>query len=109
VPRASLPFDVTDVLLNAALLTSLRQTESEITTPDGEPHPVKETKESLERLAVRMDAFEADFDRMAERYVLSSSRAAHYRKRSANESFAAAEVQSIRRVMDEDLRNSLPL
>ena len=102
MPRASLPFDVTNLLLNTALLTSLKQIESEITTPDGEPHPVKETKESLERLVVRMDALEADFDRMAERYVLSSSRAAYYRKRSADESFAAAEVQSIRRVMDEE-------
>ena len=100
--RASLLFDVTDALPTAALLASLKQIESEITTPDGDPHPIKETKESLERLVVRMDALEADFDRMAERYVLSSSRSAYYRKRSADESFAAAEVQSIRRVMDEE-------
>ena len=98
----SLYFDITDALLGAALLTSLRQIESEITAPEGEPHPVKETKESLERLVARMDALEADFDRMAERYVLSSSRAAYYRKRGADESFAAVEVQNIRQAMDEE-------
>lgn len=49
-----------------------------------------------------MDALEADFDRMAERYVLSSSRAAYYRKRSADESFAAVEVQNIKQAMDEE-------
>lgn len=49
-----------------------------------------------------MDTLEADFDRMAERYVLSSSRAAYYRKRGADESVVAAEVQSIRQTMDEE-------
>ena len=101
MPRDSLPFGVTNALHNAALLASLRQIESEIAT-DGDSHPIKETKESLERLVVRMDTLEADFDRMAERYVLSSSRAAYYRKRSADESVVAAEVQSIRQVMDEE-------
>ena len=95
-------FGLTDALPGAALLASLRQAESEVTAPEGESHPIKESRESLERLVVRMDALEADFDRMAERYVLSSSRAAYYRKRSAEESFAAAEVQNIRQAMDEE-------
>lgn len=101
IPRDSLPFGVTNALHNVALLTSLKQIELEIAT-DGDSHPIKETKESLERLVVRMDTLEADFDRMAERYVLSSSRAAYYRKRGADESVVAAEVQSIRQTMDEE-------
>ncbi|KZS87250.1 hypothetical protein SISNIDRAFT_491213 [Sistotremastrum niveocremeum HHB9708] len=42
--------------------------------PSFSHHPMQATREALEKLVVRMDSLEANFDRMAERSLLSTSR-----------------------------------
>ncbi|KIM22566.1 hypothetical protein M408DRAFT_18149 [Serendipita vermifera MAFF 305830] len=80
------------------LLEAMRQIEEE-TAPQlhnaagsQTAHPMKETREALEKLVVRMDSLESDFDRLAEKSILSSTRLAYYKRRSINEATAYNEA-----------------
>jgi len=54
-----------------ALLEAMRQIEEETISLNfvngGSHHPMRETREALEKLVARMDSLEADFDRLAEK------------------------------------------
>jgi hypothetical protein len=49
----------------------MRQIEEETASPNfvngGPHHPMRDTREALEKLVTRMDSLEADFDRLAEK------------------------------------------
>jgi hypothetical protein len=55
----------------------MRQIEEETASPnfvnEGSHHPMRDTREALEKLVARMDSLESDFDRLAEK--TSKSRA----------------------------------
>jgi autophagy-related protein 11 len=57
--------------LSTALLEVMRQIEEETASPNfvngGSHHPMRDTREALEKLVTRMDSLEADFDRLAEK------------------------------------------
>ncbi|KDQ06894.1 hypothetical protein BOTBODRAFT_192771 [Botryobasidium botryosum FD-172 SS1] len=83
-----------------AFLDALNEMEMSIpvpsTTPDsqlsadadGVLHPVKDVKLALEKLIMKMDNLEGDFDKWAERSILSVSRMAASKRRSAHDESA---------------------
>jgi len=53
-----------------ALIEAMRQIEEDTASPNngsGSHHPMRDTREALEKLVARMDSLEADFDRLAEK------------------------------------------
>lgn len=53
--------------ISAAFINVMIGIEESEAPADGSPHPIRKTRESLEKLISRMDSLESDFDKLAEK------------------------------------------
>lgn len=103
------PYDISREDVDA-LLETMRQIEREhdplppgtSTSGSGPHHPIRATREALEKLLARMDSLEADFDKIAEKSILSNARLSYYKRRSINEATAYNEAfEQLRELQDQ--------
>ncbi|KAG8707860.1 oligomeric, coiled-coil, peripheral membrane protein [Ceratobasidium sp. 395] len=90
--EVSIGLERQDIAVFLELVAQIESTPSEAALPPNTPHPASEARIAFERLIMKLDNLESDFDRLAERAVLSASRIYQSRKQSTADTSNLQEV-----------------
>ncbi|CAE6418999.1 unnamed protein product, partial [Rhizoctonia solani] len=76
----------------ADLISQVEQSANLLTLPPGVLNPASEARAAFERLIAKLDNIESDFDRLAQRAVLSTSRIYQSRRQSTDDQSTMHEI-----------------
>ncbi|GAB1519119.1 oligomeric, coiled-coil, peripheral membrane protein [Rhizoctonia solani] len=81
-----------DIAVFLDLLSQIERSSNLVTLPPGVLNPASEARLAFERLIAKLDNIESDFDRLAERAVLSASRIYQSRRQSTSDQSTMHEI-----------------
>ncbi|KAJ1311221.1 hypothetical protein OPQ81_009721 [Rhizoctonia solani] len=81
-----------DIAALLDLISQIERSSSMLTLPPGVLNPAAEARLAFERLITKLDSIESDFDRLAERAVLSTSRIYQSRRQSTSDQSTMHEI-----------------
>ncbi|KAG8700065.1 oligomeric, coiled-coil, peripheral membrane protein, partial [Ceratobasidium sp. 394] len=90
--EVSIGLERQDIAVFLDLVAQIESTPSGVTLPQDTQHPASEARIAFERLIAKLDHLESDFDRLAERAVLSASRIYQSRRQSTADTFNLQEL-----------------